>query len=107
VGGNVPRRLTYTEKAGDDLDAVRRWLTQPGAGPAARRRLAAVRADIRRLKQSPCRYPVGQNPGVRELPCAGGYRVLYRVAPDTGRDETAGDVLVLRVFGPGQSRDNL
>jgi hypothetical protein len=27
------------------------------------------------------------------------------VIPDTGRDETAGDVLVLRVFGPGQSRD--
>jgi hypothetical protein len=29
------------------------------------------------------------------------------VAPDIGRDETAGDVLVLRVFGPGQSRDRL
>jgi plasmid stabilization system protein ParE len=103
----VPRRLSYTEKAGYDLDAVRRWLTQPGAGPAARRRLSAVRADIRRLKQYPCRYPVGQHPGVREMACAGGYRVLYRVAPDTGRDETAGDVLVLRVFGPGQSRDHL
>jgi plasmid stabilization system protein ParE len=108
----VPRRLSYTEKAGDDLDAVRRWLTQPGAGPAARRRLAAIRADIRRLKQHPCRYPVGQHrypvgqhPGVRELPCAGGYRALYRVIPDTGHDDTAGDVRVLRVFGPGQSRD--
>jgi hypothetical protein len=32
---------------------------------------------------------------------------LYRVAPDTGRDETAGDVLVLRVFGPGQSRERM
>jgi plasmid stabilization system protein ParE len=103
----VPRRLSYTEKAGDDLDAVRRWLTQPGAGPAARRRLAAIRADIRRLRQYPCVYPVGQHPGVRELPCAGGYRALYRVVPDTGRDETAGDVLVLRVFGPGQARERI
>lgn len=103
----MPRRLSYTEKAGDDLDAVRRWLTQPGAGPSARRRLVAIRAAIRRLSQYPCRYPVGQHPGVRELPCAGGYRALYRVAPDTGRDETAGDVLVLRVFGPGQARDRL
>lgn len=103
----MPRRLSYTEKAGDDLDAARRWLTQPGAGPIARRRLAAIRTAIRRLKQHPCRYPVGQHPGVRELPCAGGYRALYRVIPDTGRDETAGDVIVLRVFGPGQSRDRL
>jgi plasmid stabilization system protein ParE len=103
----VPRQLRYTEKAGDDLDDVRRWLTQPGAGPVAQRRLAAIRADIRRLKQHPCLYPVGQHPGVRELPCAGGYRALYRVNPDTGRDETAGDVIVLRVYGPGQDRRRL
>jgi plasmid stabilization system protein ParE len=100
----VSRRLSYTQQASDDLDAVQRWLTQPGAGLAARRRLAAIRGEIRRLKQHPCRYPVGHHPGVRELPCEGGYRALYRVIPDTGRDETAGDVQVLRVFGPGQLR---
>ena len=44
---------------------------------------------------------------MRELPCDGGYRALYRVIPDTSRDETSGDVRVLRVFGPGQSRDSL
>jgi hypothetical protein len=69
--------------------------------------MAAIRTDIRRLKQSPCLYPVGQYAGVRELPCAGGYRALYEVHPDTGRDETAGDVLVLRVYGPGQDRSRL
>jgi hypothetical protein len=69
--------------------------------------LTAIRAAINRLRQHPCRYPSGQHPGVRELPCDGGYRALYRVVPDTGRDETAGDVRVLRVFGPGQSRDRL
>ncbi|MGH7041001.1 MAG: hypothetical protein ACREFY_02570 [Acetobacteraceae bacterium] len=45
--------------------------------------------------------------GARELPCDGGYRALYDLFPDTGRDETAGDVRVLRVFGPGQARDHL
>jgi len=45
--------------------------------------------------------------GVRELPCDGGYRALYRVIPDTGRSGTAGNVLLLRVFGPGQPRDHL
>jgi hypothetical protein len=44
---------------------------------------------------------------VRELPCAGGYRAICEVSLDTGRNDTAGDVLVLRVFGPGQSRDVL
>jgi len=43
---------------------------------------------------------------VRSIGCAGnlGYRVLYEVIPDTGRNETAGDVRVLRMFGQGQDR---
>jgi plasmid stabilization system protein ParE len=107
MGGNVPRELRYTDKALADLDAITRWLTQPGAGPAARRRLTAVWVAIERLREHPCLYPVGQHPRVRELPCGGGCRAMYRVSPDTGRDETAGDVRVLRVFGPGQSRNRL
>ena len=103
----MPRQLNYTDDAIEDLKSIRHWLTQPVSGPASRRRLRAIRAAINRLRQHPCRYPVGQHPGVRELPCDGGHRALYEVLPDTGRDETAGDVLVLRVFGPAQSRDRL
>ena len=103
----MPRELRYTDKALADLNALASWLTQPGAGPTARRRLTAVWVAIERLREYLCRCPVGEHPGVRELPCNGGYRALYRVIPDTGRDETAGDVRVLRVFGPGQSRDRL
>jgi plasmid stabilization system protein ParE len=101
----VPRPLIYAPRARDDLDTVTCWLTQPGAGMAARRRLTALWVAIERLREHPCLHPVGQHRGVRELPCAGGYRALYRVSPDTGRDETSGGVRVLRVFGPGQSRD--
>jgi plasmid stabilization system protein ParE len=103
----VPRTLIYAPAARADLDAIRRWLTQPGSGSAARRRLAAIRVAINLLRQHPCLYPTGSHPGVRELPCDGGYRALYEVLPDTGRNETAGDVRVLRVFGPGQSRARL
>lgn len=103
----MPRTLSYAPRAREDLEAIRRWLTQPGSGPRARRRLATIRAAINRLREHPCRYPVGQHPGVRELPYEGGYRALYEVLPDTGGDDTAGDVRVLRVFGPGQSRDRL
>ena len=99
----MPRRLSYTDEARDDLNTIRLWLTQPGSGLPARRRLAAIRAAINWLRQYPCLYPTGEHPGVRERPCDGG----YRVAPDTGHNDTAGDVVVLRVFGPGQSRQRI
>ena len=83
----MPRELSYTDTALADFDAAMRWLTQPGTGPRAGRRLAAIWVAIERLRDHPCRYPVGQHRRVRELPCAGGYRALYRVYPDTGRDE--------------------
>lgn len=103
----MPRELIYAREALADLEAATLWLTQPGSGPRAWRRLAAIRSSIERLREHPCLWPVGQHAGVRELPCEGGYRVLYEVEIDTGRDETAGDVIVLRVCVPGQSRDRL
>ena len=103
----MPRELIYAPEALADLAAATHWLTQPGSGPRAWRRLAAIRDSIERLREHPCLWPVGQHAGVRELPCEGGYRALYEVFPDTGRDETAGDVIVLRVYGPGQSRASL
>jgi plasmid stabilization system protein ParE len=106
-GASPPRRLLYTNQALADLDAISGWLTQSGAGPAARRKLMAIRTSIRRLRQHPCLHPVGDHSGVRELPCQGGYRALFRVNPDTGRDDTAGEVPMLRVFGPGQDRGSL
>jgi plasmid stabilization system protein ParE len=99
--------VSFAPRALSDLGAIMNWLTQPGSGQWARRRLTAIWAAIDRLRQHPCLYPVGQHPGVRELPCDDGYQALYEVRPDTGRSETAGDVRVLRVFGPGQSRDRL
>jgi hypothetical protein len=103
----VSRRLIFAPRARNDIDHIRAWLTQPGAGPAARHKLMAIIAAIERLRDHPCLYPVSPHPGVRELPCDGGYRALYEVLPDTGRSETAGDVRILRVFGPGQDRTDL
>jgi plasmid stabilization system protein ParE len=103
----VPRELIYAPEALVDLEAVTDWLTEPGSGPRAWRRLAAIRDSIERLCEHPCLWPAGQHAGVRELPCEGGYRTLYQFIPDTVRDETAGDEVVLRVYGPGQSRDGL
>jgi plasmid stabilization system protein ParE len=100
----MPRALVYAPEALADLEAASRWLTQPGSGPRAWRRLAAIRADIRGLRQHPCLRPFGDISGIREMQTAGGWRVLDEVFPDTGDSATAGDVRVLRVYGPGQDR---
>lgn len=103
----MARKLRYAKDALADLDAIHRWLPQPGSGSAARRRPAAIRLAIRRPKQHPCRGALGAFPGIQELPCVSGYRALTMVEPDTGRSATAGDGRVLLVFGPGQSRKQL
>ena len=103
----MPRDLIYAPEALADLDAVATWLTQPRSGRKAWRRLASIRDSIERLREHPSLWPIGEHAGTRELPCADGYRALYEVAPDTGHDETAGGVTVLRVFGPGQERGSL
>lgn len=97
------RRLTIARGAARDLARARRWLAQPGSGIRAARRLAALDAALRDLREHPCRWPEGEHPGVR-VRHVEGHRVAYEVVPDTGDDATAGDVTVLRVFGPGQDR---
>jgi hypothetical protein len=77
---------------------------RPDAGPAAWTKLDAILSAIEGLRDHPCRWPPGRHSGVRERLCPGGWRAYYIVDPDTGRDETAGDVRVLRVYGPGQDR---
>jgi hypothetical protein len=67
----------------------------------------SIRLAIRGLREHPRQFPVIEHPGRREFTSGGGYRVVYRVDPDTGDNETAGDVLILRIFGPGQSRERL
>ncbi len=99
----MPRSIRLSPAAENDLEAIRTWLNQPGSGPRARARRRAIAQAIRDLARHPIRFPVGDHEGVRERPVEG-YRVLYRVEPDTGRNDTAGNVLVLRVFGPGQDR---
>jgi hypothetical protein len=53
------------------------------------------------LAQVPCRWRRTED-GVRIL-VASHHRVAYIVTPDTGGNETAGNVLVVRIFGPGQN----
>ena len=102
----MTRPLTYAPRALRDLEVVRSWFHQSGAGPRSRRRYGNIRAAIDRLTEFPCLYPMGDHPGRREMSCEG-HRVVYAVDPDTNRNDTAGDILVLAIFGPGQDRSAL
>ena len=96
------RKVVISRKAFADLVGLRRWLTQPGSGHRARRKLAAVNRSIKDLKREPCGWP--RIDATRRERTITGYVVVYSVLPDTGDSRTAGDVTILRVFGPGQDR---
>jgi plasmid stabilization system protein ParE len=100
------RTLTISAAAARDLKAARKWLRQPGAGETAVKRLSSIRSAIKELRQYPCRWPEGEHQGVRERPVEG-YMIMYEIHLDTGDNRTAGDVQILRVFGPHQLRERL
>ena len=102
----MARQLKITAAAAADLDAVQAWLTQPGAGARARRKLEHIRDAILDLTLHPCHWRFGRHAGVRERPVEG-YLIMYTVVPDTSDNRTAGNVDVIRIFGPFQSRDRL
>ncbi len=89
-----------------DLAQVRKWLRQPGAGPAAERRLQHIQRAIRELRIAPCRWRYGEHEGSRER-IIEGYKIVYRVDPDTDDNNTAGNVEIRRIFGPWQRSDRL
>jgi plasmid stabilization system protein ParE len=54
------------------------------------------------LRSHPYLGSASQNhPGYYQL-VIHGHRLIYRVIPDTGDGATAGDVLIVALFGPGQ-----
>jgi plasmid stabilization system protein ParE len=78
------------------------WLTQDGARPTAWQKWLALRDAPDALLDFPYRgRPSPDFKGRRQLSVSG-YRIIYVVHPDTGDRETAGNVFILAVLGPGQ-----
>lgn len=98
----MARKVVTAPKAAEDLRNARLWLLQPGSGAGARGRWNALLRARRRLADHP--YSGRRNEeheGCRVLTVSG-HRIVYQVVPDTGDAATAGEVQVLRIFGPGQ-----
>ena len=98
----MARRVTTTDTAARGLRAARRWLTQPGSGLVGARRYAALRLARRSLRSYPyLGVSSPETPGHRQLAISD-YRLIHTVEPDTGDADTAGDIVIIAVLGPGQ-----
>jgi plasmid stabilization system protein ParE len=104
----MPRRISYTDDALTDLEAIFRRLTHPGAGRRAALTRQRMDDALDDLLLHPLMWAVGDHPGVRERP-VDGYRIMYEVSTTIGSDRAfvAGDVMVLRVFSPAMNRTRL
>jgi len=99
----MARRIEYSPRSLLDLTQMRRWMTQRGAGIRAKERARRIAAAVRELRIDPVKWPKGELPGTRQR-VVEQYTIIYFVDPDTDDRQTAGDVYVLRIFGPGQDR---
>ena len=97
----MKRRVVLSPPAQDDTERIRAWFLQPGSGAIAHTRLMKLEATIAALGVFPKAHKPGPNAGSRLL-ISQGHKVLYEIAPDAAGAET-GDVIILRIFGPGQS----
>ena len=98
----MARKVTTAPDALQALRQARAWLVQTGSGPRGQARWAALRDSLRRLQTHPyLGARIDGRPG-RYQWVVSGYRVIYRVDPDTGDSGTTGDIRVVAVFGPGQ-----
>ncbi|MGP9821625.1 type II toxin-antitoxin system RelE/ParE family toxin [Salinarimonas sp. NSM] len=104
----MPARLSLAPAAARDLDDIRGWLTQPGAGRAAAEMLFQILDAVDDVALAPFRWaPSRSHPGMR-VRYVRGHAIIYEAEPDLpGTPIENVDVLILRVFAPGQNRTDL
>jgi plasmid stabilization system protein ParE len=101
----MTRKVRTAIPAARALRQAQLWLLQPGSGQNAGKRALALRHVARDLRDHPyAGRAIPQNPAYRQLIVAG-YVLIYRIDPDTGRAETAGDIEIVDVFGTGQEQN--
>lgn len=79
-----------------DIEHIKEWLTQPGAGEIAATKLLELLESIADLPETATRYPADPDRPSHRYVARHGYWIRFRI----GRDL----VFVSRVFGPGQNR---
>jgi hypothetical protein len=96
------RKVTIAPDAIVAFAKAKTWLCQPVSGATGKKRWAALNEARLSLEHHP--HLGGESrdhPEHRQL-VVSGYRLVYQVASDTGDAMTAGDVVIVALFGPGQ-----
>lgn len=89
-------RVRLSTAAIRDLARQRAYMTQPGAGQPAARKLAALLRQLERLPDEIPQHPIDRFRPAYRAATVGGFTILFR--PDRG------GVFVRRIYGPGQDR---
>jgi plasmid stabilization system protein ParE len=99
----LSRELVVSPRARADIAAATdRFFAYAGPALPARKRLRDLIEAIENLTEAPATFrPSDRFTGVRER-VVSGCVICFRVIPDTGDNNTAGDVRVLHVKLPGQ-----
>ena len=90
--------LSFATAARQDLRRIGAWFQQPGAGDAARRRLARIAATIETLVDYPNR---GRSLGTGPFRIATTER--HRIVYAATHSAAGNTVVILRILGPGQN----
>jgi plasmid stabilization system protein ParE len=93
----MPKPVVITAAALDDLSDVASWLTQPGSGFIAHRKLDDIHQGIADLSERARTHPTDPDKPGSRLPIIHHYAVRFQ-------EQTDGRIVVERVFGPGQKR---
>lgn len=92
----MARDVWLSDVAVDDLQRIREWLTQPGAGATAAAKLADLLESLAELSDTASRYPIDPDRPSHRYVALHGYWIRFRIGEDF--------IFVSRVFGPGQNR---
>jgi plasmid stabilization system protein ParE len=98
-------QVILSSRAQADLNAIKSWLTQPGAGPRAHGRLAEIVSALERLGTEARRWPAylrADTPNIRRRSVAG-HTVIYEIAEDVA-DGSSLIVFVHYIHAPGRFR---
>ncbi len=94
-------QVVLSPEARDDLQRIRAWYTQQGAGPRAKQRLLHVLDSIEDIAAAPNRWPIDPEvPGTRYRVVEGHF-IRYAIVTDPMKPST---LFVHRIFGPGMQR---
>lgn len=95
-------KLRLSHEADADLRRITKWLSQPGSGEEARKKLDALKDGIKGVKRDPLRHPIFEPTGGRKCSTRGGYEIHYDVYGDPSGSTTSGRIEVAFLKAPFQ-----